>query len=310
MAARLHQEGVSMAIVAGSTVWYQPGGIQMSRLWVLASSIALTLALGLPVAAQRSVTVVLRSGERISGELVDMSGSGFQLRVGGASRQVATGDVSVIDFGGGGNFPDSEVNQVPAGKHLVVLTSGQTVSGNLYDIGGANPLRISMHTDGGNRDFSSSEVRRIYLSRPGGVAAAPSATPSSPATLPATGGQIRVPANQRWTDTGITVRNGDRVTFNASGQVQLSTNPSDKAGPAGAPSGRYPSGPMPRVLAGALIGRVGPVGIFGIGSQTTPLTMPADGRLFLGINDDEVADNTGEYTVDVRPDASQLNRRR
>jgi hypothetical protein len=67
---------------------------------------------------------------------------------------------------------------------------------------------------------------------------------------------------------------------------------------------------MPRVLAGALIGRVGPVGIFGIGSQTTPLTMPADGRLFLGINDDEVADNTGEYTVDVRPDASQLNRRR
>ena len=36
--------------------------------------------------------------------------------------------------------------------------------------------------------------------------------------------------------------------------------------------------------------------------------MPADGRLFLGVNDDEVNDNHGEFTVDVRPDTS-TNRR-
>ena len=36
--------------------------------------------------------------------------------------------------------------------------------------------------------------------------------------------------------------------------------------------------------------------------------MPADGRLFLGVNDDDVNDNRGEFTVDVRPDTS-TNRR-
>ena len=29
--------------------------------------------------------------------------------------------------------------------------------------------------------------------------------------------------------------------------------------------------------------------------------MPADGRLFLGVNDDEVTDNPGEFMVDVGP---------
>ena len=49
--------------------------------------------------------------------------------------------------------------------------------------------------------------------------------------------------------------------------------------------------------------------MFAIGNQTTPLPMPADGRLFLGVNDDEVNDNTGEFVVDVRP-TNPANRRR
>ena len=282
----------------------------MRRALLLASSFVLAFAVAMPTVAQQAATFVLRSGERLSGELVDMGGSGFQVRVGGASRQIPTGDVAVIDFSGSTTFPDSEVNQIQSGKHLIVLSSGQVVSGNLYDVGGTQPKRISVHTDTGNRDFGSNEIRRIYLARQSGSRGVSTATPTPPlpSTLPAAGGQIRVPGNQRWTDTGLTVRRGDRITFNASGKVQLSSNGSDTAGPAGATSGRRPSGPMPQVFAGALIGRVGPVGLFGIGSQTTPLTMPADGRLFLGVNDDEVNDNHGEFTVDVRPDTS-TNRR-
>jgi len=243
-----------------------------------------------------------------------MGGSGFEVRVGGASRRVPTGDVAVIDFTGSSSFPDNEVNQIPAGKHLIVLSSGQAVSGNLYDIGGTSPLRITVDTDSGRRDFNSNEVRRIYLARPSGSAATGTTRSTTaqgvPPTLPATGGQIRVPANQRWTDTGITVRKGDRVTFNATGQIQLSSNASDTAGPAGASSGRYPTSPLPRVLAGGLIGRVGPVAVFAIGNQTTALGMPADGRLFLGVNDDDVNDNKGEFVVDVRPESMTTNRRR
>ena len=117
-----------------------------------------------------------------------------------------------------------------------------------------------------------------------------------------------MPGNQRWTDTGITVRRGDTVTFNATGQVQFSANASDTATSVGASSGQRPSGPLTNAPVGALIGRVGPVAVFAIGNQTS-LQMPADGRLFLGVNDDQVGDNKGEFTVDVRPAATSGTRR-
>ena len=41
--------------------------------------------------------------------------------------------------------------------------------------------------------------------------------------------------------------------------------------------------------------------MFGIGDQTVPLPMPADGRLFLGVNDDFLQDNQGQFRVQVRP---------
>jgi len=54
------------------------------------------------------------------------------------------------------------------------------------------------------------------------------------------------------------------------------------------------------VPVGALIGRVGNNGKpFAIGMQTQPLPMPASGRLFLGVNDNELGDNSGAFTVIV-----------
>jgi hypothetical protein len=283
----------------------------MRRFLLLSSSLALALAVA--ALAAQSATVVLRSGERIAGELVDMGAAGFSVRVSGAMRRIPTGDVAVIDFGGGGTFPSNEVSQVSGGRHLVVLSSGEFVTGRLTDIGGSQPLRISVDTVSGRRQFSSNEVRRIYLASPPGSSTGGGVFPTAPAPggplLPPTGGQMRVPANQRWVDTGLTVRRGDRVAFNATGRVQLSANANDTAGPAGAESGRRPTGPMPAVLAGGLIGRIGPVSMFAIGNQTNELSMPADGRLFLGVNDDEVNDNRGEFVVNIRP-AAPLNQRR
>jgi hypothetical protein len=51
------------------------------------------------------------------------------------------------------------------------------------------------------------------------------------------------------------------------------------------------------LLAGALIGRVGNSAPFAIGDQTQALPMPADGQLFLAVNDDEVSDNQGAFAV-------------
>jgi hypothetical protein len=50
---------------------------------------------------------------------------------------------------------------------------------------------------------------------------------------------------------------------------------------------------------GALIGRVGNSAPFAIGSNRNPITMPANGQLRLGINDDNHADNTGTFVVTI-----------
>ena len=48
---------------------------------------------------------------------------------------------------------------------------------------------------------------------------------------------------------------------------------------------------------GGLIARVDTGQAFPIGSNSQPITMPANGRLYLGINDDEFGDNSGAFTV-------------
>ena len=50
---------------------------------------------------------------------------------------------------------------------------------------------------------------------------------------------------------------------------------------------------------GALIGRVGNGQPFSIGNTTNAFDMPDSGRLFLGVNDDHVADNSGNFVVKV-----------
>lgn len=261
--------------------------------------------------AQENATLVTRSGERISGQLVDMGGVDFTMRVNGQEHRVRISEVAVIDFvGGGQGLPDTELSAVTGDRHIAVLRGGTSVQGRLYDISGTRPLKITFDTGSGQRDFTSTEVGRIYLARPPGAVPTPGTTPPPP---PAAGpGQtIAVPANSPWVSTGITVREGDMVSFFASGEVRLSSDPNDVAGPAGAKSQRYAAGaPLPRAYAGALIGRIGRSAPFGIGDQTDPIRMPARGTLFLGVNDDDLNDNSGQFTVTVNAPSMPGRRRR
>ena len=90
------------------------------------------------------------------------------------------------------------------------------------------------------------------------------------------------------------------LTFNTTGEVQLSTDAADIANANGSKSGRkIANAPLPNGFAGALIGRIGPNGQpFGIGSGTS-VTVPAAGQLFLGVNDDGFEDNQGEFRVEI-----------
>jgi Ca2+-binding EF-hand superfamily protein len=120
------------------------------------------------------------------------------------------------------------------------------------------------------------------------------------ATAQAAGTQtVRVNSQQRWTDTNMTVRAGDVITFNTQGQIQMSDNAQDVAGPAGSTSRRMANdSPVSNVIAGALIGRIGAYPPFAIGDQRS-IVAPVSGRLYLGVNDDHLPDNRGEFTVAV-----------
>ena len=50
---------------------------------------------------------------------------------------------------------------------------------------------------------------------------------------------------------------------------------------------------------GGLVGRVGNSAPFPIGSNSSGITMPADGRLMLGVNDDNLNDNSGAFFVRI-----------
>jgi hypothetical protein len=265
----------------------------MFKRMILALTVA-TAMMATTGLAQENATLVLRNGDRISGQLIDLGGVGFTFRVNGQDRNIPTGEVAVIDFAGG-DVNDFDWNRINSGQHVALLRNGRAVEGSLYDIGGTSPLRITFRTGSGERDFSSSEISRIVLGRPSN---APSGTSGSPVTLPG-GAGIAVQGNQQWTPTGITVRRGEMLQLNSTGEVQLSADSADVASPFGAKSQRLaPGAPMPTTYAGALIGRIGNGRPFAIGGLTS-LQAPAAGQLFLGINDDNVGDNQGGFRVEI-----------
>jgi hypothetical protein len=112
----------------------------------------------------------------------------------------------------------------------------------------------------------------------------------------AAGGTFTVPANRQWTPTGIRVNQGDVLRLTSTGEIRF-TGADDRAGVAGSLAHKLVAGaPLPAALAGALIGRIDNGQPFGIGDSQS-ITAPASGLLYLGTNDDNVTDNTGQFQV-------------
>ena len=110
---------------------------------------------------------------------------------------------------------------------------------------------------------------------------------------------VRVNSQRRWTDAGIDVRAGQILMLGSSGSIQMSGNTQDTATPAGSTSGRRaPDAPILNQAAGALIARIGDYGPIFIGSRQS-FNAPVSGRLYFGVNDDHLPDNSGEFVVNV-----------
>jgi hypothetical protein len=247
-------------------------------------------------------TVVTRNGDRVSGNLDGVGKGLVYVRVSqNDQRQLPMGDVLLIDFvGGASGLPDTELSVAARPEHLVLFRNGSSWTGQfLNTVGGTDqgdPHQIVFRTGNEERRIGVDQVARIYLGNyPFNSAAA---TPSTPQNVSATG--IRVPANASWTPTNIVVRRGQRLSISVTGQINLSDDAGDVAISAGSLNGRRAAGsPLPNALAGALIGRIGNSAPFPIGNMAQ-VEMPAAGQLFLGINDDHVNDNRGEFVVEIQ----------
>lgn len=119
---------------------------------------------------------------------------------------------------------------------------------------------------------------------------------------------VEVPGNSQGMDTGLDMRAGDRVTIAATGTIVAgqragSVSPNGRQGGAGAILGN-PRYPFPAAGAGALLGVLRTTDgqqsqPFLVGAQST-FNAPADGRLYLLINDDNYNDNSGAFSVRIR----------
>jgi hypothetical protein len=110
---------------------------------------------------------------------------------------------------------------------------------------------------------------------------------------------VQVDARTSWTDAGIDVRPGQQMIFTATGQVRWGPNRRDGAG--GERNSPFNQGrPMPDRNAAALIGKIGENGDpFFIGDAKEAIRVRGSGRLYLGLNDDYLGDNSGSLRVVV-----------
>jgi hypothetical protein len=110
--------------------------------------------------------------------------------------------------------------------------------------------------------------------------------------------QVNVTAREQWSDTGVDVRAGQLIYFRTTGETRWGPNRRD--GAAGERNSPYNAGrPLPDRPAAALIGRIGERDVIFIGDDQMPFRVRSNGRLYLGINDDVLTDNTGALRVTI-----------
>jgi len=265
------------------------------RKTILACSIASMSLTGMAF-AQVGATVTTKSGQTMSVQVVDLNASGLAVKADGQDKQIPTNDVAAIDFTGGA-ASNADWDKLNGGGQVIVLKSGETISGQLTDIGGTSPLRLTFRTASGERDFSSNEVARVVMARPDNAAANAPAAVGSTGPSPAQG--VTVSSQMQWSPTGIIVSRGEWVTFSTTGEVKIGGEGNPTANADGVTTGaRAPDSPVAAAPAGALVGKIGNGPAFLIGSRNR-VQMTAAGQLFLGVNDGHLQDNEGSFQVQV-----------
>jgi hypothetical protein len=267
---------------------------------------ALSLALLLAASALAD-TIRLKDGQVIRGQIVSFRDQQFTVLIGAGAAgrrsrvQVYIDDVDSIEFDSATGV--SAEAPTPAGDPYTPdpASARATQPQAQRTTGTTNTQRPpTLGNDGGASNTGSGRTNTG------------STTPAQQ-TSPASGGtqsaffpvRVRVRADSTangWTDSGLMVRKGQKLRISATGRVSLG-------------EGRFstPTG-LPRVVDTEKLMRNEPTGelIAVIGDDNDEFIpvganrefyAPRDGRLFLGVNEGKLDDNTGSYdaVIEVEP---------
>jgi hypothetical protein len=281
---------------------------------------ALAASAAVVVLANHPATFVLRNGNRVNGGLSYKGGTAYTL----AGQDYEAQNVALVAFVEGDptaeelrqiSSVDNNPNELE--RHAFVMRDGRVILGKLYKFSPDGETVTFDARDGGRRDVSANDLARIYIN-PGAarsvynnILQAGTQPVATTGVVNAPQGSIAVNGNQPWTDTAVDVRAGDQLRFTSTGEIRVASGNAREAvanpngsGSFAAPRNGYP---VPAMAVGGLIARVGNSKPFPIGMSNQPIRMPADGRLYLGINDDGFGDNSGAFYVTIaRADGSSL----
>lgn len=246
----------------------------MSKTFRLLLAATLLLATTAPVLAD---TIRLKDGSVIRGQVIGFKDQQFTILIGGNTRgrrgqtTVYVEDVESIEF-------DANTS---------------STSANTEDLNTQNnppPMRPANQNN-----------------QPDTIASDPPRSIDPPASSTPTFFTIKVGvradnANNGWTNSGLVVRKGQRLRISASGRVSLGRGRFST--PGGLSMVQDPDKLMRNEATGALIAVIGDDNDdFILIGPRREFVVQRDGVLFLGVNEGDLADNTGSYDIVIEAEA-------
>jgi hypothetical protein len=247
----------------------------MKKTFQLLLSILLLVSISTPLLAD---TIRLKDGSVIRGQVIGFKDQQFTILIGGNARgrrgqtTVYVEDVESIEFDSTGGNANA--------------TDGSATARNNPPL--SRPSTPVNQPDNTVPDSRSNE---------------PAPTTSTPTFFTIKVGVRADASNNGWTNSGLVVRKGQRLRISASGRVSLGRGRFST--PGGLTNITDAEKLMRNEATGALIAVIGDDNDdFILIGPRREFVAQRDGVLFLGVNEGDLADNTGSYDIVIEAEAS------
>ena len=245
----------------------------MKKTFPLLLSTLLLISLSTPLLAD---TIRLKDGSVIRGQVIGFKDQQFTILIGGNARgrrgqtTVYVEDVESIEFDSNSGNVSATADGTARNEH--VSRPSNPVNQPTNNVPDSRPI----NTSGSN---------------------------SAPTFFTIKVGVKADNSNNGWTNSGLVVRKGQRLRISASGRVSLGRGRFST--PGGVPTIQDNDKLMRNEATGALIAVIGDDNDdFILIGPRREFVAQRDGVLFLGVNEGDLADNTGSYDIVIEAEAS------